>query len=181
MARFRNRERVPLLSTEGFTCKDCGERHRTIPLDFAFDTPAPYNAIPMEERARRCFLNRDLCAIDGDEFYVRGCLEVPLIDTPNAFVWGVWTSLSKQSLERVLELWDSEDVMQEPPRFGWLCNSLRLYPETLGLKTHVHLRPKKMRPYVQLEPTDHPLAIEQRSGITLARAREIASSILHPD
>jgi hypothetical protein len=32
---------------------------------------------------------------------------------------------------------------------------------------------------VELEPTDHPLAVEQREGISEARAREIAESVLH--
>ena len=30
-----------------------------------------------------------------------------------------------------------------------------------------------MAPYVELEPTDHPLAIEQRNGITLERVKKI--------
>jgi hypothetical protein len=31
-----------------------------------------------------------------------------------------------------------------------------------------------------LEPTDHPLAVEQRTGITLDRVREIATAVMHP-
>lgn len=34
-----------------------------------------------------------------------------------------------------------------------------------------------MAPYVELEPTDHPLAIEQRNGITLDRVKEIEEMI----
>ncbi|MGQ0416884.1 DUF2199 domain-containing protein, partial [Bacillus sp. HC-TM] len=32
-------------------------------------------------------------------------------------------------------------------------------------------------PYVELEPTEHPLAIEQRNGITLERVKEIQEMI----
>ncbi|MGW1264432.1 DUF2199 domain-containing protein [Streptomyces drozdowiczii] len=35
---------------------------------------------------------------------------------------------------------------------------------TLNLKTRVHTRPVGDRPFVELEPTDHPLAIEQRTA-----------------
>ncbi len=35
------------------------------------------------------------------------------------------------------------------------------------------------RPLIELEPTDHPLAAEQRAGITLARVQEIAETLLH--
>jgi hypothetical protein len=36
-------------------------------------------------------------------------------------------------------------------------------------------------PCAELEPTDHPLAVEQRTGITVARVREIAALIAHGD
>lgn len=67
----------------------------------------------------------------------------------------------------------------EPPFFGWLSTALPLYPETLHLKTHVHTRLVGQRPFIELEPTDHPLAVEQRDGITMERVREIAEALLH--
>ncbi|SFF35346.1 hypothetical protein SAMN05421541_109131 [Actinoplanes philippinensis] len=36
------------------------------------------------------------------------------------------------------------------------------------------------RPLIELEPSDHPLAVEQRTGITLDRVRQIAETLLHP-
>jgi hypothetical protein len=33
------------------------------------------------------------------------------------------------------------------------------------------------RPHIELEPTDHPLAVEQRRGITVARVIEIAEAM----
>ena len=54
-----------------------------------------------------------------------------------------------------------------------------LYPETLHLKTMAHTRPVGMTPLIELEPTDHPLAVEQREGITMARVQEIAEKLLH--
>ncbi|MEU3843637.1 DUF2199 domain-containing protein [Streptomyces sp. NPDC028635] len=50
---------------------------------------------------------------------------------------------------------------------------------TLNLKTHVHTRPIGERPFVGLEPTDRPLAVEQRKGIILDRVRETAEAVLH--
>lgn len=55
-----------------------------------------------------------------------------------------------------------------------------MYPTTtLNLKTYLHTRPVGERPFVELEPTDHPLAVEQRTGITPARVREIAAAVFH--
>jgi len=45
--------------------------------------------------------------------------------------------------------------------------------------TRVHLRPPPLRPVIELEPSSHPLAVEQRDGITLPRFHEIALTYLH--
>ena len=59
------------------------------------------------------------------------------------------------------------------PWFGWFSNRLKGYPETLNLKCQVRPRSGRQRPLIELEPTDHPLAVEQRDGITLDRIFEI--------
>jgi len=92
-------------------------------------------------------------------------------------IWGVWVSVSEASFARILELWDAPVVENEPPKFGWLCNNISLYPTTLNLKTHLHLRGGNKRPSIELEPTDHPLAIDQRQGISIKRVEEIAAAL----
>lgn len=172
---------MPNPQPAGFYCSTCGEFHTELPMTFGADAPLPFYSIPEAEREVRCDLTTDICMIDQQEFYVRGCLEIPVIDGPEPFVWGVWISLSIQSFRRMAELWESPERENEPPYFGWLCTSLPLYPTTLNLKTHVHSRPVGQRPFVELEPTDHPLAVEQRNGITMDRVRAIAAALLHGD
>lgn len=75
----------------------------------------------------------------------------------------------------MLDLWEAPVIEDEPPKFGWLCNKISNYPNTLHLKTNLHLRGGNLRPSIELEPTDHPLAIEQRQGISIGRVEEIAS------
>jgi hypothetical protein len=53
------------------------------------------------------------------------------------------------------------------------------YAATLHLKTNVHSRPPGVRAAVVLEPTDQPLVVEQREGITLARLEQLATVLLH--
>lgn len=164
---------------EGFHCHVCGKYHAELPLDFGADAPLPYENIPAAERAARCDLTSDLCVIDGQEFFIRGCLEIPIVNGDRPFTWGVWVSLSPRSFQRLGEIWDTPGREAEPPFFGWLCTALPLYPETLLLKTNVHTRPLGQRPFIELEPTDHPLAVEQRRGIALARVREMVAQLLH--
>jgi hypothetical protein len=165
----------------GFFCHACGEYHAELPMEFGADAPASYSQIPEDERELRCDLTPDLCVIDDQHFFIRGCLEIPVVDGDEPFVWGVWASLSKESFTRTVEMWEVEGRESEPPFFGWLSTSLPLYSETLHLKTNVHTRPLGQRPFVELEPTEHPLAVEQREGITMTRVRKIAERLLHGD
>lgn len=96
------------------------------------------------------------------------------------FEWGVWVSLSQRNFLRMHELWHTPGRENEPPYFGWLSTEIPVYrPSTLSLKTQVHTRPVGERPLIELEPTDHPLAVEQRAGITVARVQEFAELLLH--
>ncbi|GAA4554599.1 hypothetical protein GCM10023192_89470 [Amycolatopsis samaneae] len=119
--------------------------------------------------------------IGGEHFFVRARLLLPVTDAAEEFEWGVWVSLSEPSFDRMTQLWTDPRRTSEPPCFGWLSTELPLYePTTLNLKTRVHSQPVGTRPTVELEPTDHPLAVEQRTGITVARVRDIAERLLHP-
>ena len=68
---------------------------------------------------------------------------------------------------------------QTCPFFGWLNSWLKPYPDMVNLKTMAHLKDHGIRPYIELEPTDHPLAIEQREGISVERVAEIYSTMVH--
>jgi hypothetical protein len=146
---------------------------------FGWDWPIQYLGVPEQERADRVQLDTDTCVIDGQWFFVRGCLEIPVHGHDEPFSWGVWLSLSKTSFGRFGELY--EDVSREPGEafFGWLCSAIPGYSDTQSLKTYVHVRPWPTRPYVELEPTDHLLAVEQREGITRERVAAIYDRLVH--
>jgi len=161
-----------------WTCACCGKQFDTLPLDWAFEAPAYWNDIPEAEREARGKLSSDFCVVD-EHFFIRGCLQIPIIGFDDKLVWGVWVSQSAASFKRAQELFDRDPDPDEKPRFGWLSNEIRIYqPSTLHLKTHVHFQPLHSRPLIELEPTDHPLAIEQRNGITLERVQEIIAAIM---
>jgi hypothetical protein len=167
--------------SQGYKCNTCGNWHDDLPMSFGANTPYWYDMIAPEERSWRAELSSDQCIIDNQHYFVRGCIEIPILDDPGPFIWGVWVSLSEKSFERMSELWETTDREGEPPYFGWLSTSLPGYPETLNLKTNVHTRPLGQRPLIELEPSDHPLAVEQREGITMARVQEIVESVMHDE
>jgi hypothetical protein len=117
--------------------------------------------------------------IDEKHWFIVGNLEIPILGSEERFSWDVWVSLSEQNMKRAAQLWETPGRESEPAYFGWLSTLLPGYPETLHLKTMVHTRAVGRRPLVELEPTDHPLAVEQRQGITWERVQEISELVLH--
>jgi hypothetical protein len=146
-----------------------------------YGAPAPelWYTIPEGDRAERAELSSDVCLIDGEHGFIVGNLEIPVTGCYEPFSWDVWVSLSLENLRRMGQLWETPGRESEPPYFGWISTTLPCYPETLNLKSIVHTREIGRRPRIELEPTDHPLAVEQRTGIDVARVQEIAEHLLH--
>ena len=163
----------------GYTCHTCGEFHADVPLCYGAEAPVHWQVIPEAERDDRGELSSDQCIIDDKHFFILGRLLISIRDHPEPFCWLVWVSLSEGNFARAHELWHAAGRETEPPYFGWLSTLLPCYPDTVNLKANVHTRPLGERPIVELEPTDHPLAVEQRNGITMRRVLEIAECIEH--
>ena len=161
-----------------FQCSQCDEIHEGMPT-FGAPAPASYYDVPEDERAQRCTLTEDECVIDDEFFFVRGCLDIPVHGEAEPFSWGVWVSLSESSYLQWKEYFDQETRSHIGPFFGWFNTWLELYPDTFNLKTKAHLRDEGFRPLIELEPTDHPLAIEQRQGISVERVAEIYGRMMH--
>jgi hypothetical protein len=163
-----------------FRCSCCGEEHEGLP-DLAFAAPYYYYTVPEPERGARCTLDSDRCTIDDEDFFIRGCLEVPIVGRDDVFSWGAWCSVSRDNFGRYSEVFDDPVQSHVGPFFGWFSVQLPTYPDTLRLKVMAHLRDRGTRPRFELEHTDHPLSIDCREGISLARLQEIYEANLHPD
>lgn len=163
-----------------FKFSTCGDIHEGMP-SFGVRAPLSYFVIPEGERAERCDLGSDECVIDRQQFFIRGCFDIPVRGQDEPFTWGVWVSLSEASYTKWAELFEEQLRSHAGPFLGWLNASLKPYPDTMHLKTRVHLRDGGIRPFIELEPTDHPLAIEQREGITVGRVAELYSLMMHAD
>ncbi|MBS0266089.1 MAG: DUF2199 domain-containing protein [Planctomycetes bacterium] len=145
-----------------------------------FGIDAPWRAlVPEIEFERRVHLNADLCVVDEQHFFIRGHIEIPIHDYPEPLAFSVWSSLSESSFHHMGERWEAPDRAFDPPYFGWLCSPIACYPSTIHLQLSVQSRPAGYTPLFTVEPTQHPLALEQHNGISIERWHEIAHQLLH--
>jgi hypothetical protein len=163
-----------------WTCSCCGQTHSTMPFSFAADFPDNYANMTADERDSRTVISSDQCVIDGSEFWIRGCLEIPIRDTGEIFMWGLWASLFEEDFDMIDNHWDTpnrENLIG--PFKGRLGNKLSLYPQTANLKLTVQIEPLGTRPLFFIDES-HPLQIEQEKGISLNTARKYSCLLMKP-
>ena len=158
-------------------CPCCGNNHSGV-FDLGFAAPAYWSGSSdprpnSEAPGGTHFLSEDMCVVEGRDYFVRCVLEIPLRDVGGRFGYGVWSSLSKANYAAYIESFDSADQGSQGPWFGWLSNSLPGYPDTAGLPCDVHPRNDRQRPLIAVGDSSHPLAIEQREGISISRLFDI--------
>ena len=172
------------LRSRAWKCTSCGETHRGL-FDLGCAKPdawpdsEEYSPNSAAKDATHC-LTEDFCVLNGEHYFVRCVLELPLVGAPGeAFGFGVWSTLSKKNFEIYQETFDSGEQGDLGPWFGWFSNRLKGYPDTLNLKCRVHPKAGRQRPWIELEPSGHPLAQESRDGITYERLLEIYAAYGH--
>jgi len=174
------RSRASETAGDWYLCGQCGERHEGLAFAFAFGAPLAWEQLSPADRGSDSVLEDEICVIHGSQYFVRGLIEIDVVDAGTRFAWNVWSSLSAANFERALSIWSRPARVNETPYFGTLSNDLTpAYRSALNLKVKVHTRELGSRPYIEVELTNHPLAIEQRHGISLERVREINALIRH--
>ncbi len=139
--------------------------------DIGHDKPYYWFTVPLKERLTRTELTEDTCIIDNEDYFIRGVLNIPILEYDRDFGFGVWVSQKKENFYTYLENFNSNQV---GPYFGWLSTEIPYYSEsTLSLKTMAHFIGNNDRPKIKVDLIDHPLAIDQHEGISLAKAWEI--------
>ncbi len=162
-----------------FICPICHQTHDELP-DIGSDRPTQYWDVAEEERDRRVKLTGDTCEIDGQHFFIRGVIKIPIHGDPDGFGFGVWVSQKEENYRTYLANFDSAEI---GPFFGWLCTQISYYTEdTQSLKTTAFFNADGLRPHIKLHDAEqHPLAIDQRNGISLERAWEIVHFYTKPE
>ena len=83
-----------------FVCGTCGNEYVSLPMNLAYRKPLDYIETSEAQRAERVWIDDDLCVIDGERFFIRGVLPLPVRegdDVEEEFRWGVWSALIRQT------------------------------------------------------------------------------------
>ena len=160
-------------------CRICGEEHGDVPNCFGMEAPWR-SLVPEADFEARVQLTSDQCVVDEKIFFIRGHINIPIHGLEKGLSFSVWSSLSEQSFVHMGDRWNAPDRGLDEPYFGWLSNSIPVYPDTLNLKLSVQSREPGLTPIFTVERTDHQLSLDQENGISVQRWHEIAHELMHP-
>ena len=153
-------------------CSSCGEEHPADELELTFRRPDAIIDLPAEDFLTRVKEDANRATIDGERFFLRGTLPLPVPERGSDYAIGIWVEVAPDTFWRVIELWTSEDQADEPPFAATLANQIPLLPPTLGLQVAIKLTGPTTRPEFHVAPVEHPIYREQTAGITAHRIHE---------
>ena len=151
-------------------CAECGEEHDELP---DIGSASPYHWRDELDSDPNSLLTEDLCIVEREDYFIRGVLQIPLLDRDDYFGWGVWVSLKKENFETYRKQFDSDAI---GPFFGWLSTEIDYFSTTtLNLPTTAKFVGGGTRPRIFMNDCEHQLRTNQQEGITL----EAAWGIVH--
>lgn len=162
-----------------YVCSGCGQSHEGLPLVWGPDLPIDATEVPQVERRRRVRADADGCVLDRTRFFVRGCLDLPILHEPQVFQWLVWVEVSRSAYGTMRSRWRQLRGRPFPETSGALAVSLGYASPTRGLSVLLTDGGSWMRPRVRVPDTSHPLGSEQHIGLSLETAYEKAGQCWH--
>ena len=163
-----------------FTCDVCGETHAGETRDIRMGLPQPIFLLDEEERRARASIEEDFALLrgeNGDRYFVRALLELPIDGEDGYFGYGAWVEVAEADAAALGELWNDEDGERAGPFPGTLANELSPYAFTEGLAVQIRLRDVQLLPLLELEDGEHELVRAQRRGISPHRAHQLATTV----
>jgi hypothetical protein len=140
-----------------------------------------------QELDERVKWDEDICVIapkkedpDGTtHYFIRTVLKIPILETEENFGWGVWVSQSKESFERYVDTFGTDQ--SNDGSFGYLPVDNPHYSRTEeneyeeNLECDIIWGEQGQRPTVEIRECDHPWFLDQSNGITMKKAISIST------
>lgn len=168
------------LNDEDWICSHCSKTHFDLPLSFASDFPDRYANLSTDQRGIRAIIATDQCIIDQEDFYIRGCFEIPVRGSDESFIFGAWARLFENDYDEIDHFWNIEGKESKiGPCKARLGNNIHIYPAACDIRLEVRIRKVGLRPLFFSVHSDYPLTVDQISGISREQAQEFACLLLN--
>lgn len=155
-------------------CSCCDKMLPANQMELTFGLPDEIFALPEQEKEVRTEGSTDLYVLDGNRFFVRGLIPLP-IENREDYCLGAWAEVSEKDFDRIEELWDVDVRAEEPRINATLANA---FPYTLSdgvVELEIQLQDSKSRPMFYITSHGCTLFDEQSNGIPAHRAFEYTS------
>ncbi|CAN0595477.1 unnamed protein product [Ectocarpus sp. 12 AP-2014] len=174
---------VDILNGGSWKCGQCEIEHQGM-FDLAADRPSQCDDdLPIESnsaiRMDGDFLSEDFCVLGGEDFFVRGVLEIPVAGVAEKFGFGSWSTLSRKNFDIYVEGFDNGKYADDGPWFGWFSTWIKGYTEQVPFECWVYPQPARQRPTFVIDDDNHPLAIAQEDGIGAEKLLELYAAYGH--
>jgi hypothetical protein len=94
-----------IIMVDSYLCSVCGKSHEGIPSSWGPDAPDMWAALPVDGREDRGEVGTDQAVIDESHFYIRGRVEIPVVETGDLFTWLLWVEVSPNDFLSMSDLW----------------------------------------------------------------------------
>ncbi|HEX8606556.1 MAG TPA: DUF2199 domain-containing protein, partial [Pseudoduganella sp.] len=129
-------------------CSKCGKDHPLDEMELTFRRPDDVAKLSADDRARLVRENDDLCVLDGQRFFIRGLLPLPVESRELHYCIGLWVEVTQATFQRIYDLWDSDEQLNEQPFAAQLANEIPTAGGSLGLRAELRLTGPTIRPDV---------------------------------
>lgn len=160
------------MKEELIECECCGEMVPASNMELTFRRPDIIAGLSEEEQNERCKHNDDSCELDGNRFFIRGLIPLPVQESSRAYCLGAWVEISEVDFKKVKQLWKDENQSEEKPISGILANKIPLTEGTKDCITTLQLTGPNTRPEITIVDELCTLYKEQKYSINIHRARE---------
>lgn len=165
------------MSEKFVTCSCCGKMVPASNIELSFRRPDDIAALEEPEINERCKFNDDIYVLDGQRFFIRCTLPLPLHESEIHYAIGAWAEIRQTDFAKVWDLWEDENQSNLPAIFGTLANKVPLTIGSINCAIEVNLTSPTTRPEIKVLDESCSLYKEQNFGVTAHRASEYSDLV----
>ena len=156
-------------------CSCCGKLVPAANIELAYRRPDVIASLSSEELEARSTHTDDICILDGERFFVRCTISLPIRMSSEYYAIGAWAEISERDFATVQKLWDEVDQANAPAIDGVLANQIALTTGSSGCRVLVTLTGPTTRPCIAIKDQACSMYLEQKEGLPAHRASEYAN------